>query len=447
MMKQTMMKKINDKTMTVGVIGLGYVGLPLAVAFSSAGYKVIGFDIDADKVSQLNAGHSYIIDITEETLTGALTQGFTATTDFSLLSEMDAISICVPTPLTKAQTPDVSYIESAVSQINQYKRLGQLIVLESTTYPGTTEELIEHVFDNEGYQAGSDYFLCFSPERVDPGNPIYNTQNTPKVIGGITEDCTLLGKSLYEKVIPNMVPVSSPKVAEMSKLIENTFRSINIAFVNELAMLSDTIDVDVWESIEAAGTKPFGFMKFQPGPGIGGHCIPLDPMYLSWKAKESNFYSSFIDLAQEINRLMPEFVCEKASEALNNARKSLNGSRVLLLGVAYKTDIDDVRESPALEVYELLKEKGALVDVNDPFVSEFRNQQGAKVETVNINDTELAAYDLVIMLTPHQSFDLQAIAANSQLILDTKNAFQAITSDTIFTMGKMAKKKRVPVLS
>ncbi|MBC2371790.1 nucleotide sugar dehydrogenase [Listeria booriae] len=445
MIQERLLEKITDRTMTVGIIGLGYVGLPLAIAFSSAGYKVVGFDIDKNKVKQLNAGQSYIIDISEDKLKLAIAEGFIATTDFSILSEMDAISICVPTPLTKAQTPDTSYIESAVSQINQFKRQGQLIVLESTTYPGTTEELIEQVFKQEGYQVGLDYFLCFSPERVDPGNPIYNTQNTPKVIGGTTENCTLLGKSLYEKVIPNMVSVSSPKVAEMSKLIENTFRSINIAFVNELAMLSDTIDVDVWESIEAASTKPFGFMKFQPGPGIGGHCIPLDPMYLSWKAKESNFYSSFIDLAQEINRLMPGVVCEKASEALNSVQKSLNGSRVLLLGVAYKSDIDDVRESPALEVYELLREKGALVSVCDPFVPKFRDRTGNMVQTIYTSDVKFALYDLVILLTPHQSLDLQAIALDSQLILDTKNAFQEIANDKIFVMGKMAKKKRLPV--
>ncbi|MBA3925603.1 nucleotide sugar dehydrogenase [Listeria rustica] len=443
MMKELLANKIENKTMTVGVIGLGYVGLPLAVAFSSAGYQVVGFDIDTEKVSQLNNGNSYIIDISDDALKTELASGFQATTDFSLLAEMDAISICVPTPLTKAQTPDISYIESAVSQINTYKRPGQLITLESTTYPGTTEELIERIFEQESYVVGVDYFLCFSPERVDPGNPVYNTKNTPKVIGGTTFACTALGKKLYEQVIPNMVAVSSPKVAEMSKLIENTFRSINIAFVNELAMLSDTIDVDVWEAIEAAGTKPFGFMKFQPGPGIGGHCIPLDPMYLSWKAKESNFYSSFIDLAQEINRLMPEVVIEKANDTLNTAKKALNGSRVLLLGVAYKQDIDDVRESPALEIYELLQERGAVVDVMDPFVATFRDAHGNTVETTN--DTAYGDYDLAIMLTPHSAFDLPEIAAKSQLVLDTKNAFNAIEATNVYTMGKMAKNKQVPV--
>lgn len=441
MMKKQLMTKITNKTLKVGVIGLGYVGLPLAIEFSAAGFETIGFDINAEKVAQLQRGESYIIDISNETLATELTKRFQVTTDFSQLADMDAISICVPTPLTTSQTPDMSYIESAVAKIRANQRKGQLIVLESTTYPGTTEELIEAVFEGDGMTVGEDYFLCFSPERVDPGNPTYHTKNTPKVIGGTTLACTELGKQLYEQVIPNMIAVSSPKVAEMSKLIENTFRSINIAFVNELAMLSDAIDVDVWEAIEAAGTKPFGFMKFLPGPGIGGHCIPLDPMYLSWKAKASNFYSSFIDLAQEINRQMPEFVIEKASETLNSTRKALNGSRIVLLGMAYKPDIDDVRESPALAVYDLLQAKGAEIDVVDPFVTQFRDGHGRVVETTPLNNEALANYDLAILLTPHSSFDLTQIATHSPLILDTKNAFAARNSDHIYTMGNMQKKR------
>ncbi|PNP89416.1 UDP-N-acetyl-D-glucosamine dehydrogenase, partial [Listeria newyorkensis] len=346
---ETMQEKINTKNGTVGVIGLGYVGLPLAIEFAEAGYNVIGFDIHAGKVNQLMQGDSYIIDITNQKLATVVQSAhFTPTTDFSKLSEVDAVCICVPTPLTKSQEPDMSYIIAAVTEIKRYMKPGMLITLESTTYPGTTEELIQAEIEALGYRVGEDFFLCFSPERVDPGNKTFQTKNTPKVLGGTTPNCCQLGEALYSKVIDHVYLVSSTKVAEMTKLLENTFRSINIAFINEMAMLCEALDMNIWEVVDAAATKPFGFMKFTPGPGIGGHCIPLDPMYLSWKAKGANFFSRFIELAQETNKKMPEQVIHKVSQALNSAYKSMRGSKVLVLGMAYKPDIDDVRESPAL---------------------------------------------------------------------------------------------------
>src|SRR5690625_908149 len=354
------MEKIEDRTLKVGVLGLGYVGLPLALEFAKAGYETFGIDTDQEKVDLLLNSESYIHDIINEEIKGVLNNKFFPTSDVSKISELDAISICVPTPLTKSYQPDMSYIGEACNSIRQYINEGLIIILESTTYPGTTEELFEKKLSEDGYIAGKEYFLCYSPERVDPANKTYNTKNTPKVLGGTTKKCMELGVALYDQIIDTLVPVSSTKVAEMSKLLENTFRSVNIAFVNEMALLCDKLGIDIWETIDAAATKPFGFMKFQPGPGIGGHCIPLDPMYLSYKAKESNFYSQFIEVAQEVNKSMPNYVINKISDGLNEITKPIRDSKILLMGMAYKPDTNDVRESPGLEVYELLKEKGAI---------------------------------------------------------------------------------------
>lgn len=398
---ETMQEKINTKNCTVGVIGLGYVGLPLAIEFAEAGYNVIGFDIHTGKVNQLAQG--------------------------------DAVCICVPTPLTKSQEPDMSYIIAAVAKIKRYMKPGMLITLESTTYPGTTEELIQAEIEALGYRVGKDFFLCYSPERVDPGNKTFQTKNTPKVLGGTTPNCCNLGEALYSNVINHVYPVSSTDVAEMSKLLENTFRSINIAFMNEMAMLCEALGMNVWEVVDAAATKPFGFMKFTPGPGIGGHCIPLDPMYLSWKAKGANFFSRFIELAQETNKKMPEQVIHKVSQALNSDYKSIRGSKVLLIGMAYKPDIDDVRESPALEVYELLHKSGADVSYYDPHVEFFYREDGTRLyseEHVRYGD-----YDVVVSLTNHSVFNTAEIVTEANLIVDTRNMFQGENSKKVFRIG------------
>ncbi|AQY49928.1 UDP-N-acetyl-D-glucosamine dehydrogenase [Listeria weihenstephanensis] len=438
---EAMQEKINTKNVTVGVIGLGYVGLPLAIEFAEAGYPVIGFDIHEGKVNQLAQGDSYIIDITNQKLTVAVQNGlFAPTTDFSKLSEVDAVCICVPTPLTKSQEPDMSYIIAAVAEIKRYMKPGVLITLESTTYPGTTEELIQAEIEALGYRVGEDFFLCFSPERVDPGNKTFQTKNTPKVLGGTTPNCCQLGEALYSQVIDNVYLVSSTKVAEMTKLLENTFRSINIAFINEMAMLCEALDMNVWEVVDAAATKPFGFMKFTPGPGIGGHCIPLDPMYLSWKAKGANFFSRFIELAQETNKKMPEQVIHKVSQALNSDYKSIRGSKVLVLGMAYKPDIDDVRESPALDVYELLHQNGANVSYYDPHVAFFRNEAGTPVYSEE--NAHYGDYDAVVILTNHCVFNSAEIMADAKLIVDTRNMFKGENSEKVFRIGSGLPERR-----
>ncbi|MCA1041616.1 nucleotide sugar dehydrogenase [Bacillus infantis] len=435
-----LINKIEEKTAIVGVIGLGYVGLPLALEFAKAGYTVYGFDVNEKKVQDLLNGESYIIDVPNEELkTVVESKNFIPTTDFSLISKLDTVSICVPTPLTKSQDPDMSYVISAVSTIKSYMSSGILITLESTTYPGTTEDLIEKELQIEGYKVGEDYFLCFSPERVDPGNKKFNTKNTPKVLGGTTNECTELGVILYTSIIDKIVPVSSPKVAEMSKLLENTFRSINIAFINEMAMLCDKLGIDIWETIEAANTKPFGYMKFTPGPGIGGHCIPLDPMYLSWKAKEANFYSRFIELAQEVNKTMPSYVLGKVGEALNNVSKPIRGSKVLILGMAYKPDIDDLRESPSLEIYELLKNSGAEVDFHDPHAISFIDKNESIVHSKLLDYEMLNDYDCILLLTNHTAFDYKEIEKYSQIIVDTRDAFREIKSEKVFKIGSVNK--------
>ncbi|MWV46680.1 nucleotide sugar dehydrogenase [Paenibacillus sp. HJL G12] len=419
--------KIEKKEAKVVVIGMGYVGLPLALELGKAQYKVYGYDVNEEKIKMLHNGQSYIQDVDTRELTNCLNEGyFFPTSDDNVLSEADIITICVPTPLTRNQEPDISYIESAVGKIRSNFSPGKLIVLESTTYPGTTEEVIMKQLNNLGYIVGEDYFLCFSPERVDPGNKKYNTQNTPKVIGGVTEQCNQLGIALYGNVIDKIVSVSSPRVAEMSKLLENTFRSINISFVNEMAILCDKLDIDIWEVISAAESKPFGYMPFYPGPGIGGHCIPLDPMYLSWKAKEQNFYSRFIELAQDINKNMPNYVIQRLILALNKMGKALSNSSILLLGMSYKPDIDDLRESPSLELYELLINYGARVFYNDPFASNFKQYNGEVATSIELNYQGMSEYDCIVLLTNHSQYDYNEIYKFSKLIFDTRNGFKNI---------------------
>ncbi|WP_134702672.1 nucleotide sugar dehydrogenase [Ammoniphilus sp. YIM 78166] len=439
-------EKLQNKTGKVGVIGLGYVGLPLTMEMVKGGFQVYGIDLDIRKVNTLLNRKSYIQDVPSSVVKEAVSLGkFRPTSDYSVIQELDMISICVPTPLSENQDPDTSFIRSVVSEIKKYMKKGTLIVLESTTYPGTTEELIEVELEAEGLTVGSDYFLCFSPERVDPGNRNFNTYNTPKVIGGTTEACIELGVLVYSHVVKTVVPVSSPKVAEMSKLLENTFRSVNIAFVNELAMMCDKMGIDVWEVIRAASTKPFGFMPFHPGPGIGGHCIPLDPMYLSWKAKEFRFYSKFIELAQSINDNMPDYVLNKAAQVLNMYAKSIRNSKVLILGMAYKPDVDDLRESPGLEVYELFKESGARVDYYDPYATSFRDAEGQIVQSVKYDPAVFARYDCMVFITNHRSFSYHELADLGVPIIDTRNAFAEIQSENIYKLGTGIKKTEVKV--
>lgn len=426
---------IQNRTAVVGVIGLGYVGLPLAVAFAKAGFKVIGVDVDARKVDKLQSGDSYILDVPAADVEAIVGAGkFVATTDFGLLREVDAVSICVPTPLRKTKDPDISYITSSVAELKKVMHQGMLITLESTTYPGTTDELIGVELEQMGYRVGWDYHLCFSPERIDPSNPKYGIFNTPKVIGGYTSECTSLGAALYATVVEKVVPVSSTRVAEMAKLLENTFRAVNIGLVNEMALLCDRMGINVWEAIDAASTKPFGFMPFYPGPGIGGHCIPLDPLYLSWKAKTYEFFNKFIELASDINANMPRYVIERVSEALNGHRKCIAGSRILLLGMAYKKDVDDLRESPALEVFTFLRDRGADVTFCDPHVTSVRMPWGV-VEGQPMSAELLASQDIVILTTNHSQFDYNLICEHAPLIFDTRNAFKGIEMEKIVRLG------------
>ena len=424
-------KRITEKDARIGVIGLGYVGLPLVVEMAEAGFQVYGLDINEEKTRKLKIRESYIIDVDSSRVADVVTRGlFHPGTDFSVIERCDCVSICVPTPLRKTKDPDISYITSAVSQIKKHMHKDLLVTLESTTYPGTTEELIQHEIEELGYVIGEDFFVCFSPERVDPGNPVFNTKNTPKVIGGITPRCTELGCLLYGQVLQNIVPVSSTKVAEMVKLLENTFRSVNIGLVNEIALMCDRMGINVWEVIEAAATKPFGFMPFYPGPGIGGHCIPLDPMYLSWKAKMFNFYNKFIELASDINGNMPRYVISKVMDALNMHSKSLRGSKILVLGMAYKKNIDDIRESPALDIYALLLEKGAEVYYHDPFVPSFKFEDTV-ISSTDICEESIKYYDCVILATDHACFDYPMISKNTQLIVDTRNGFKEYRENII----------------
>lgn len=420
----TLEEKIKDHEVKVGVVGLGYVGLPLAVEFTNNGFSVTGIDILQEKVDLINNGKNYIKDVNDKELAEAVEQGLlSATTDFSVISELDAVSICVPTPLRKTKDPDVSFIISALDEISKYMHSDIIIVLESTTYPGTTREIMLPKLEESGLKVGKDFYLAFSPERVDPGNQAYKTKNTPKVIGGITKKCTEIAKALYEQIIDTVVPVYSTESAEMVKLLENTFRSINIGLANEMALMCDKLGVDVWEIIGAAATKPFGFMKFYPGPGLGGHCIPIDPFYLSWKMKALNYNARFIELAGEINSAMPEYVVELVGEGLNRQKKSINGSKILILGVAYKKDIDDIRESPALDIMKILERKGALIDYHDPCVPVI-DWNGQPMRSVSISPELVSSVDVVIIVTNHSSFDYGMVQKSAKLVVDTRNAIK-----------------------
>ena len=407
---------------TLGIVGLGYVGLPLAVEAGQAGVNVIGFDVNPSVVDIVNAGESHIQDVPASDIEKLCEDGrLEATSDMTRLGECDVVSICVPTPLSKTRDPDVSYILAATESVAEGLHSGQLIVLESTTYPGTTREVLLPALEATGLKVGEDFHLCFSPERVDPGNPTWHTGNTPKVIGGITEACTAAGVEFYDKLLDTIVPVSSTEAAEMTKILENTFRAVNIGLVNETALIAERLGVDIWEVIEAADTKPFGFMKFTPGPGLGGHCIPIDPHYLSWKMRTLNYKTRFIELASEINSEMPYFVVDKVREALNRQKKSVNGARVLLLGVAYKRDIGDVRESPALDVLRLLIEDGAEVAYSDPFVPRL-HEEGLILESVELTDEALSDPDVAVILTDHSGFNYVSILQNVRALVDTRHA-------------------------
>ncbi len=405
----------------LGVIGLGYVGLPLAIEAGKAGLPVVGFDISEEVAASVNAGESHIQDVPAKDVAEMRAAGLLeATTDMSRLSECDVVSICVPTPLSKTRDPDVSYILAASEAVGAGLREGQLVVLESTTYPGTTREVLLPALEETGLTVGDDFHLCFSPERVDPGNPTWNTKNTPKVVGGITPACTAAGVAFYERFLDTIVPVSSTEAAEMTKILENTFRAVNIGLANETALIADRLGVDVWEVIDAAATKPFGFMKFTPGPGLGGHCIPVDPHYLSWKMRTLNYKTRFIELASEINSEMPYFVVDKVREALNRRRKAVNGSQILLLGVAYKRDIEDMRESPALDVLRVLAEDGADVSYHDPFVAEL-DEDGVRLTSVDLTDRALADADAVVILTDHTDFDYQRVVDHATTLIDARH--------------------------
>jgi len=422
-------QKIKKREAVVGVIGLGYVGLPLVLRFHEEKFSVVGFDIDPIKVKMLSQGQSYIKHIPAERIKGLAKSGlFEATTDYSRLKEVDAVIICVPTPLNKNKEPDMSYIEMTSDEIAKTLRPGQLVSLESTTYPGTTREILLPKFERRGLKAGRDYFLIFSPEREDPGNPNFHTQNIPKVVGGLTPSCRSLGTLLYSQIVDRVIPVSSPETAEFTKILENTFRGVNIALVNELKILAHRMNVDIWEVIDAAASKPFGFMPFYPGPGLGGHCIPIDPFYLAWKAKELNFSTHFIELAGEINTNMPSYVVTRIGDALNEAGKCLKGAKVLILGIAYKKDIDDMRESPALEIIEILREKGAKVFYNDPFIPQIPKVRKHNIQLKSSRLTErfLRSMDAVAVVADHSSYDYDWIVANSRLFVDTRNATRAV---------------------
>lgn len=429
-MQDQLIEQIKNKQSVLGVIGLGYVGLPLAVETARSGFRTLGFDISESVVEGINAGKSHIQDIPSETVRGFVRDDLlSATTDLSRLAECDAISICVPTPLNKTKDPDLSYVVSAARAVLGALRPGQLVILESTTYPGTTREVMLPVLDESGLGAGEDFFLCFSPERVDPGNPVWHTRNTPKVLGGITAACTEVGIAFYSRIFDTVVPVESAEAAELVKVYENTFRMINIALANELAQACDKLGVDVWGVVDAAATKPFGFMKFTPGPGLGGHCIPLDPHYLSWKMRTLAFKTRMIELASEINAEMPAFVVRKIADALNDERKAVKGSRILILGVAYKRDIDDLRESPAIEIIQLLQDKGAQVSFHDPFCPVIVDDghtplRGLPMRSVELSEATLRNSDAVVVVTDHSTIDFDRIAGSAKLVIDTRGVMR-----------------------
>jgi UDP-N-acetyl-D-glucosamine dehydrogenase len=427
--KETLIKKLKDKEVHIGVLGLGYVGLPLAAVFAEAGFRVTGIDPDPRKVESLSKGISYIPDVKTEVVEKFVKSGhLTATTDFSVLEDIDAVSICVPTPLRQTGDPDMSFILSATDELAKYMHKGMVVVLQSTTYPGTTRELLlPKLGEERNLTIGEDWFLAFSPERVDPGREDWTTYNTPKVMGGITEACGEVATAWYEGALETVVPVSSAEAAEMAKLLENTFRMINIGLVNELAIMCERLGVDVWEVIDAAATKPFGFMKFTPGPGLGGHCIPIDPLYLSWKMKSFNYSARFIELASEINTNMPRYVVSRVLDAMNDRGKILKGSKVLVLGAAYKPDIDDVRESPALDVIGLLRQKGALVEYHDPYISHIHHEtEGWQMDSVTDPMTSVREADAVVIVTNHKAYDYQAIVDSAKFVFDSRNATRKV---------------------
>ena len=429
--KEDLLKSLHDHTATIGILGLGYVGLPLAAAFGEAGFQVIGIDPDQRKVDRLNLGESYVQDVSGKQVSRLIKQGkFTATTDFSALKKCDAVSICVPTPLRKTGDPDMSYIVNATEELAKFVHPGMIIVLESTTYPGTTREvLLPKLGKGEEFKVGRDFFLAFSPERVDPGRKDWTTLNTPKVIGGITEECSEVAAAWYSQAIKTVVPVSSAETAELSKLLENTYRMINIGMVNELAIMCERLGVDVWEVIDAAASKPFGFMKFTPGPGLGGHCIPIDPLYLSWKMKAFQYSARFIELAADINTNMPRYVVSRVSDAFNDREMTLKGSKCLVLGAAYKPDIDDIRESPALDVIGLLQKKGAQVQYHDPYIPHLITHDNIEMQSVPDVMEAVVHSDCVIIITNHSSYDYEAILKEAKFIFDSRNA-----------LGKLGKK-------
>ncbi|MBW7843647.1 MAG: nucleotide sugar dehydrogenase [Ignavibacterium sp.] len=445
-MNNHLLKKIENNSAVIGIIGLGYVGLPLALEYALKGFKTIGFDVDEKKIPILNSGKSYIKHIRKEKIQKVIkNRKFIATTDFSRLEETDAIIICVPTPLNEHREPDMTFIINSGKIIAEYLKKGQFVSLESSTYPGTTEEILLPMFVNapltqkissKKFVVGKDFYLAFSPEREDPNNPKYSTATIPKVVGGVTPNCLKIALALYNQVIIKTVPVSSPRAAEATKLLENIYRSINIALVNELKMVFDRMNIDIWEVVNAASTKPFGFQPFFPGPGLGGHCIPIDPFYLTWKAREYEISTKFIELAGEINTFMPYYVVEKASEVLNKFKKSINGSKILILGASYKKDVDDMRESPSLKLIEIFREKGAKVDYNDPFVPQLpkTRKYHYDMQSVELTKNNLTKYDMILLSTDHSNYNYKFINSVSKLILDTRNAFEraGIKSDKIF---------------
>ena len=439
--------RIRSKSARTGIIGLGYVGLPLAVELGKAGYTAVGIDLDQRKIDAVTAGTSYIPDVASADVASLVAaKKLSATTDFSVVATLDTINICVPTPLRKTKDPDMSYIVSATERIAEFLKPGTLVILESTTYPGTTDEVVQPILERGGLKAGVDFFLAFSPERVDPGNPIYATHNVPKVVGGLTPACSALAADLYAPAIETIVPVSSTRVAEMVKLLENTFRAVNIGLVNELALMCDRLGIDVWEVVKAAATKPFGFMPFYPGPGLGGHCIPIDPFYLSWKVRQTGFEPRFIELAGHINGNMPHYVVDKVADALNSRKKSINGSKVLIAGIAYKRDIDDMRESPALDVMKLLHEKGAFVVYADPWVPHLDGHEwaaGFDMEAVELTAEQLRKVDCVVITTDHKGFDYAQIVREADVIVDTRNAIKG-EHPNVFKLGSGRRTQHTP---
>ncbi|MCL4263406.1 MAG: nucleotide sugar dehydrogenase [Anaerolineae bacterium] len=424
--KAELLQKIEKRQAKIAVIGMGYVGLPLMVAFAEAGFPVVGVDVDRQKVEMLNRGESYIEDVADEVLRPLVQKGLLrGSADYAAVADVDAISICVPTPLRKTKDPDISYIINAADNIAAHGGAGKLIILESTTYPGTTEEVIFPRLTENGQQVGRDFFLAFSPERIDPGRTDYNVWTTPKVIGGMTPDCLEVSLALYATIVEKPVPVSSPAAAEMVKLLENTFRAVNIGLVNEVALMCDKLGLNVWEVVDAAATKPYGFMKFTPGPGLGGHCIPIDPHYLSWKLKTLNYTARFIELAAEVNGFMPEYVVGKVADALNGERKAVNGSRVLVLGVAYKPNVSDMRESPALDIIHLLQGRGAVVSYHDPFVPDL-SHEGFDLQSVALTREALRTADCVVIVTDHRDVDWRCVAEEAAVLVDARNALKEL---------------------